>query len=119
MSDGAADDGKARLDVWLWRARFFRTRTLAAKAVSGGLRVNGARTDKPATAVRVGDVLTFTQGARVRVIEIAALGARRGPATEAQALYADRAPPAAPESGGPRPTGRDRRALDALRRSGS
>ena len=108
---------KARLDVWLWRARFFKTRTRAAKAVAGGLRVNGARTEKPATGVKPGDVLTFSQGAAVRVIEVAALGERRGPATEAQALYVDLAPPEAREPAGPRPTGRDRRALDALRRS--
>ena len=84
------------------------------------MRVNAGRVSKPATPVGVGDVLTFAQGGQVRVIRIAALGLRRGPAPEAQALYEDLTPQ--PESGtpdparaGPRPTKRDRRALDALR----
>ncbi|TVQ58564.1 MAG: RNA-binding S4 domain-containing protein [Rhodobacteraceae bacterium] len=120
MSDA---DERVRLDVWLWRARFFRTRTLAAKAVAGGVRVNGARTDKPSACVRPGDVLTFVDGAGVRVAEVAALGARRGPAAEARSLYVDRTAPdeghapvdaAAPDR---RPSSRDRRALAALRRS--
>jgi ribosome-associated heat shock protein Hsp15 len=111
-----------RLDKWLWRARFFKTRTLAARAVSEGVRVNGARTQKPSAAVRPGDVLTFALGPRVRVIEIVALGERRGPAAEAQALYADRSPPPAPRpEGAPAPEkapdSRDRRAIRNLRRS--
>ncbi len=117
------EDGPIRLDVWLWRARFFKTRALAASAAADGLRVNGVRTQKPGARVRPGDVLTFAQGARIRIIEVAAPGARRGPAPEAQALYRDRAPPTAPETpekaarAGPRPTGRDRRLTDALRGS--
>ncbi len=113
-----------RLDKWLWHARFFKTRGLAARIVAdGGVRINGARTQKPAAQVRPGDALTFSQGGRVRVVLVVALGSRRGPAAEAQALYEDRsplpepAPPAAPayDLGG-RPTGRDRRALEKLRR---
>jgi ribosome-associated heat shock protein Hsp15 len=80
----------ARLDRWLWRARFFRTRTLAARAVEGGVRVNGQRTVKPGAAVRPGDVLTFVQAGRVRVVEVLDPGERRGPAVEARALYLDR-----------------------------
>lgn len=109
------------MDKWLWQARFFKTRSLATKLVSEGqVRVNAGRVSKAATPIGPGDVLTFTQGARVRVIRVAALGIRRGPAPEAQMLYEDLTPP--PEPGapdpsriGPRPTKRDRRAFDALR----
>jgi ribosome-associated heat shock protein Hsp15 len=118
---------KIRIDKWLWHARFFKTRSLAAKVVSGGLRVNGQLVAKPAFAVGPGDVLTFAQGRDVRVIRIVAPGERRGPAPEAQALYEDLDPPearpvaepgvAAPKfDGGGRPSKRDRRALDGLRR---
>lgn len=78
-----------RLDKWLWHARFFKTRSLAQKqAGSGRMRVNGARIEKPATTVRPGDVLTFAQGNEIRVVRILAIGLRRGPASEAQTLYA-------------------------------
>jgi len=80
--------GTIRLDKWLWQARFFKTRGLAAKAISEGrIRVNAARVAKPATSVTIGDGLTFVQGGRVRVVRIRALGVRRGPAPEAQLLY--------------------------------
>ncbi len=83
------------------------------------MRVNAARVVKPATAVGPGDVLTFPQGARIRVVRITGLGVRRGPAAEAQTLYEDLTPERADaipaERSGPRPTKRDRRALDALR----
>ena len=86
--------GRQRLDKWLWQTRFFKTRALAAKAVSSGqVRVNGQRTDKPHRAVGPGDVLTFPQGDAVRVVRIEGLPDRRGPATEARLLYADLAPP--------------------------
>ena len=79
-----------RLDKWLWQARFCKSRALAARLVTdGAVRVNALRVVKPATAVRVGDGLSFAVGGRVRVVRIRALGARRGPAPEAQALYAD------------------------------
>lgn len=115
---------KQRLDKWLWQARFFKTRTLAARQVSGGhVRVNGTRAGKPAQTVVPGDVLTFVQGRQVRVVRIAALGTRRGPAPEAQALYEDLTPPddrAEPEGPrvGPRPTKRDRRQMEAFRDEG-
>ena len=77
-----------RLDKWLWQTRFFKTRTLAAEVVSKGkVRVNGRRVTKPATTVRVGDVLTFAQGDRVRVIRVTGLPERRGPAPEAAGHY--------------------------------
>jgi ribosome-associated heat shock protein Hsp15 len=91
---GGGDPGPARLDLWLWRARFFRTRALAA-AAADGVRINGRRTGRPGASVRPGDVLTFAQAGRIRVVEVLAAGARRGPAPEARALYADREPPAA------------------------
>ena len=92
----AAPDGQ-RLDKWLWQARFFKSRSLAQAAVTGGLRVNGLRVTKPAATVRPGDVLTFVQGGCVRVVEVVAIGTRRGPASEAQGLWRehDPAPPSA------------------------
>lgn len=86
-----------RLDKWLWHARFCKSRALAARLVSeGAVRVNSERVSKPATPVRVGDGLSFAQGGRVRAVRVLALGARRGPAPEAQALYLDlETPPAA------------------------
>jgi ribosome-associated heat shock protein Hsp15 len=81
-----------RIDVWLWRARFFKTRSLAARIVEeGGVRLTrgGARfsVDKPSRAVHCGDVLTFAQGSRWLAVKIEAFGERRGPAPEARALY--------------------------------
>ncbi|MEL6600107.1 MAG: RNA-binding S4 domain-containing protein [Pseudomonadota bacterium] len=117
-----------RIDKWLWHARFFKTRSLASKVVgTQGCRVNGTRVTKPASPVRVGDVLTFAKGNDIRVVKILALGERRGPAPEAQALYEDLAPPernVRPPSDpgetrvGGRPTKKHRRALDALDREG-
>lgn len=87
-------DGPLRLDKWLWFARFVKTRSLATKLiVDGRMRVNGAPTQKAHYAVKPGDVLTFPLGAHIRVIKVAALGGRRGPAPEAQALYEDLDPP--------------------------
>jgi len=113
-----------RLDKWLWHARFFKTRTLAAKRVSAGkVRVNGMRASRPATPVGPGDALSFAQGRVVRVVRVRALGARRGPTAEAAALYEDIAPPqpqpaSAPRAGdNGRPTKRARRQFDRSRRS--
>ena len=79
-----------RLDKWLWFARFAKSRSLAAKLIEEGcVRVNRQRAIKPSTAVKCGDVLTMTLHGRVRVIEIRAAGERRGPASEAQALYSE------------------------------
>ena len=81
---------KLRLDKWLFQARFFRSRDAAADVVvEGHLRLNGAHCLKPGHGVAAGDVLTFVQAGRVRVIRILALGQRRGPAEEARALYQD------------------------------
>jgi len=116
-----------RLDKWLWYARFCKTRSLATTMCRGGhIRVNRQPVNKSNHSVRVGDVLTFAQGPRVRVIKIEALGERRGPAPEAQALYEDLSPPMPPrkerpqaagvrDAGAGRPTKRERRAIDRLR----
>jgi len=118
-----------RLDKWLWYARFCKTRSLAtAMCRAGQVRVNKVPVRKSNQSVRAGDVLTFSQGPRIRVIRIVALATRRGPAPEAAALYEDISPPMPPraarpaavgvrEAGAGRPTKRDRRALDRLRDS--
>jgi ribosome-associated heat shock protein Hsp15 len=90
---GKVDPGvqpKLRLDKWLFHARFFKSRDLAQDCVeSGHLRLNAQRCKKPGHGVAVGDVLTFPQGGQIRVVRVLALAERRGPATEAQALYCD------------------------------
>lgn len=79
---------RQRLDKWLWFARFAKSRTLAGKLVSGGfVRLNGVRVDDPAKGVTVGSVLTLALPHTTAVIRVEALGARRGPAPEAQMLY--------------------------------
>ncbi len=120
-----------RIDKWLWHARFFKTRTLAQSQVTAGkIRVNSDRISKANHSVKPGDVLTFVKERTVRVIEIAAIGSRRGPAPEAQGLYNDLSPPKKPtpeealdspapiaerERGSGRPTKRERRVTERLR----
>ena len=107
-----------RLDQWLWHARFFKTRSLATKQVTGGhVRVDGERVQKASFALRPGQTLTFRQARRIRVIRVDALATRRGPAPEAQALYTDSPRPKTRTlphktrayEGKGRPTGKDRR----------
>jgi ribosome-associated heat shock protein Hsp15 len=92
MSDDDGDDaGRLRIDRWLWCARFFKSRSAAAEAVRGGrVRLNGGRV-KPAHDVRVGDALAIEFGVRgdEREITIAAIPARRGPASEAATCYVE------------------------------
>ncbi|MDP3803092.1 RNA-binding S4 domain-containing protein [Brevundimonas sp.] len=81
-----------RVDVWLWRARFAKSRSLAAAMVERGmvrLTHNGAqsRLDKPSRPVHVGDALVFALGGRLVELTVAGLGERRGPAGEARTLY--------------------------------
>lgn len=83
----------ARIDVWLWRARFFRTRALAGAVVeSGRVRLfrhgRETRLDKPSRLVRPGDELTFAFDGRLTTVRVEAVGERRGPAVEARTLYA-------------------------------
>jgi len=86
-----ADDA-VRADVWLWRARFCKTRSLAARLIDEG-RVRLARggqetrLDKPARTVKVGDGLVFAVGGRLYAVKVEGLGVRRGPPTEARELY--------------------------------
>jgi ribosome-associated heat shock protein Hsp15 len=87
-SPHSGERGTIRLDKWLWQARFFRSRSAAARAVeSTPFRIDGRPTDKPHALVGAGMVLTFALGPRVRVVRILAPGTRRGPATEARTLY--------------------------------
>ncbi len=89
-----------RLDKWLCHIRLVKSRSLgAALAERGRIRVNGQPARKAHQPVRPGDVLTITQGPRVRVLRVLALGVRRGPAAEAQALYEDITPLAPPGQG--------------------
>jgi ribosome-associated heat shock protein Hsp15 len=86
----AAEDEGLRLDKWLWQARFFKTRTLAAQLIGKGrLRINRTVVTKVHYRVRPGDVLTFPQGPQIRVVRVVAIGSRRGPTSEAQTLYED------------------------------
>ncbi len=79
-----------RLDKWLWCARFFRTRDLAAEICERGrVRVAGQVVRKAHYAVKAGDVLTFPQGGQIRVVQVAGFAERRGAARQAQTLYVD------------------------------
>jgi len=123
VPDGAAS---LRIDKWLWQARFFKTRSLAARVVTGqGVRINGQRVTKSSAAVKPSDVLTFAQGEHIKVVRVLALGTRRGPAPEARALYEDLSPPPLPKAeramsapsrpkGAGRPTKAERRAIDKM-----
>lgn len=120
---------RLRVDKWLWAARFFKTRSLAADAVDGGkVQVNGERV-KPAKVIKVGDELVVRVGPYAWHVEVQALSDRRGPATEARKLYSEgeesrlaretvaaqvrAARPANPLHKG-RPTKKARRELDRL-----
>jgi len=81
-----------RADVWLWRARFCKTRSLAGRLIDEGrVRLTRAgvetRLDKPARTVKLGDGLVFAIGGRLHAVKVEALGARRGPPAEARTLY--------------------------------
>lgn len=125
-------EGRHRLDKWLWCARFYKSRALATDAVAGGkVKWNGERV-KPAHEVRPGDRISVMRGEQPVEVEVIALLARRGPATEAQAAWAETAASRErserfreqhrlatlsrprPES---RPDKRERRHLDRLRRN--
>lgn len=86
-----APPGKARLDKWLWAARFFKTRALAAEAIDGGkVSVNGDRA-KRARLVGAGDELSIRIGPYEHVVRVLGVALRRGSATVAQALYEETA----------------------------
>ncbi len=82
-------DTKFRIDKWLWAARFFKTRQLAAESVSAGhVQLNGQRI-KPARCLQVGDRLSIYKAPFSYEIEVLALSTRRGPASEARLLYCE------------------------------
>ena len=128
--DEREDDGRVRLDKWLWAARFYKTRGLASDAIAGGkVQVNGDRA-KRARPVQPGDEIRIRMGPYEHHVVVRALSARRGPASAAAELYeetpASRAArdamalqlkslPAAfvPDKG--RPTKKDRRELGRLK----
>lgn len=91
-----AEAGPAmRLDKFLWWVRLAKTRVAAqAIAADGRLRIDGRAVDRAHAAVRVGQVLTYAAHGRVRVVRVAALPVRRGPAPEAQGCYHDLTDPA-------------------------
>ena len=85
------EDGRVRLDKWLWAARFFKTRALAAEAVQGGkVQVNGDR-PKRARPLQVGDEIRVRLGPSEHTLTVRALSGRRGPAAEAAGLYEETA----------------------------
>jgi ribosome-associated heat shock protein Hsp15 len=86
-----SDNDRLRLDKWLWAARFYKTRTLAAEAIElGRVRVEGARI-KPARDARVGETLDIDAAEVRRTVVIRALSAQRGPASQAALLYEETA----------------------------
>jgi ribosome-associated heat shock protein Hsp15 len=92
--NGENSPDACRIDVWLWRARFFKTRSLACRFVEEGrvrLHRDGAevRLDKPSRNVRPGDAVVFAIGGRIVSVRIEGLGERRGPASEARGLYSE------------------------------
>jgi ribosome-associated heat shock protein Hsp15 len=87
-SSGRSKLDRARIDKWLFHARFYRTRALAqAAARSGRLRLNGARVEKPGHNVAPGDVLTLGRGSEILAVRVLELGVRRGSAGDASLLY--------------------------------
>ena len=119
-------EGRLRIDKWLWYARFFKSRSMAARLCAAGrIRVGGLVVHKAHHVVKEGDVLTFPQGRDIRVVRVAALGTRRGPPAEARTLYDDLDPPARPQAatsqpaardpGSGRPTKADRRAIERIK----
>lgn len=126
--DQASTPGTQRLDKWLWFARVVKTRTQAAALVTEtGVRINGAKVDRPAHLIRPGDTLTIVVHGRVRILEVSAPGTRRGGAPDAARLFRDLTPPPPPRAdvpppaggdrdpGSGRPTKRDRRLTEKLR----
>jgi ribosome-associated heat shock protein Hsp15 len=124
-----ANEGKKgqRADKWLFFARVVKSRSLAARLVSGGnVRLNKVKIDQPSQNIKTGDVLTIALDRRILVYEVVSGGTRRGPAEEAKELYKDISPPSLPkeisrldalpvrEAGTGRPTKKQRRQVDRL-----
>ncbi|GAB5389143.1 MAG: RNA-binding S4 domain-containing protein [Alphaproteobacteria bacterium] len=129
MTDHATQPAGLRLDKWLFYARFFKSRGLAAKILAAGkCKVNGSPVAKAHVKAKPGDVLTFPKGNHVRMIKVLGIPDRRGPYTEAVTFYEDLDPPTAENAlpklpghkaappprraeGSGRPTKKDRRAI--------
>jgi ribosome-associated heat shock protein Hsp15 len=130
-SEDSGGAGRVRIDKWLWAARFFKTRSLAAEAIAGGKVMVAGERVKPAKMLQAGDEVRVRLGPYEHVLVVRGLSERRGPATVAATLYEETAgsraarerlaeqlkmAPAAfvyEEKG--RPTKRDRRELDRFR----
>ena len=87
--DKAPEADGTRIDVWLWAARFYKTRSLAKQAVVGGKVEVGGQGVKPSRMLKVGDALRIRRGEEVFEIEVRGLSDTRGPAPVAQQLYAE------------------------------
>ena len=130
-TDPESAPGRVRVDKWLWAARFFKTRSLAADTITAGkVEVNSERV-KPAKLLQIGDQVSIRLGPYLHVVHVRGISERRGPATVAATLYEEttesvaaraklaeqlRMAPAAfvyEEKG--RPTKRDRREIDRFR----
>lgn len=134
MHDAKAESAEAaRLDKWLWAARFFKTRALAAEAIDGGkVHLNGERV-KRSKGIRIGDEVRVRIGPYEHRVTVRSVSDRRGPATVAATLYEEfadsraarealieqrRMEIAAGEADPGRPSKRDRRQIDRLRKRG-
>lgn len=115
-----------RIDQWLWYARQFKSRSQASKFCSDKkIRLDGQLVSKASTLIHIGSTLTFVKNEQIKVVKILDIGKRRGPASEAEALYQDLSPPPQPaikgsaqilrDRGAGRPTKAERRALEKLR----
>lgn len=130
MSEHDSGPDRVRLDKWLWAARFFKTRALAAEAVEGGkVQVNGDR-PKRARGLQLGDEIRIRLGPYEHIVTVRGLSDRRGPASQAAGLYEETEPSRSarealsiqlkslhslfgPEKG--RPTKKDRREIERLK----
>lgn len=130
MSEATAGDG-ARLDKWLWAARFFKTRQLAAEAVRGGKVTVNRRKAKPATVIHCGDRLNIGKNGLHYEVRVVEPRTRRGPPAEAREMFEEsdasahrreeqvqllRANRAAVQYDRGRPSKRERRAMEQFRR---
>jgi ribosome-associated heat shock protein Hsp15 len=127
----AGDEIRVRLDKWLWTARFYKTRSLAAEAVEKGkVEVNGERA-KRAKLLQAGDSLLIRLGPYQHIVTVRAVSEKRGPATVATKLYEEsaegrkareamqiqvKAAQSVPGYDRGRPTKKDRREIERLRR---
>lgn len=89
VTDAIASTETVRLDLWLWAARFYKTRALAKHAIETGKVEIGGQRAKPSRSVRLGDTLRISRAEEVFVVGVQGLSDVRGPATVAQQLYAE------------------------------